>query len=871
MDAASVNKRKSRIARRINELTIDKPGIADDLEKFLRSEYHWNALNGAHPFLLPASSHDDLRERKEYFRDSQVDVLKEFGERISPSQTANQRWYEKSDVRIGIIADEFLYKSFESSAHLIQITPSNYEQMGDQIDLFLVTSTWRGVRGEWDGAAQKASSKRKLIEDTVIPFFQGRGVPTAFYSKEDPPNYQAFVSLAMRCDFIFTSAVEMLPKYMADCPRAKEFGVLPFSIDFLHHNPVGSRRDRISDVVFAGSWHNHKYQERRLAAETIFDGVIESDRNLRIIDRNSFLGNPRYEYPEQYLPYIEDAVPHEFLMNLHRQSDIVINLNSVVSSSTMYANRVVELQAMGSTVISNYNAGINDQFPNVFMPESKQDVIDFLKSMTEKDLYFNQMHGLRNVYRHHVNFDRVRYLLNMVGLPQSTVGRSIGIIAENERFAADFISTQDCEVPVKFFRSEDEAKASGVDLHGYISEEKRYGRNYLQDLINATKYVGSTTISKATDSDHPSEHHSYSKNAGARDLSLSWSAETPIVQAHDYYTIDNLEVHGVNSTPYNVVSNPNRFELSVIVPVYNNGQHLRFKCFESLRRSSIFEQMEIVLVDDGSTDVETRQVVRDLDAEYSNVVVHLNPLGGSGSASRPRNQGLEIASASWVTYLDPDNEATCDGFAQLLQKAKASDAHFAIGNMVRNSDRRKLVNNCRILRKHLMPASNENDVYSVPSNMLRKINFAPMSIQALVAKTSWLRGLGITQPEGAVGQDSYFFQQMLHYADRIVLHNSPIHIYYAAVSNSTVNTIGSKFYRKYLPLEKSRSQWLRETGLLDDYNSRRLEPFVKGWYLEKLSRVAEDEREDAIRTIREIVGMYGKTNWKDEELSKFFS
>ncbi|WP_460690797.1 glycosyltransferase, partial [Nesterenkonia suensis] len=42
--------------------------------------------------------------------------------------------------------------------------------------------------------------------------------------------------------------------------------------------------------------------------------------------------------------------------------------------------------------------------------------------------------------------------------------------------------------------------------------------------------------------------------------------------------------------------------LSVIVPVYNNGDHLRHKAFASLRRSSIFSQMHILLIDDGSTD-----------------------------------------------------------------------------------------------------------------------------------------------------------------------------------------------------------------------------------------------------------------------------
>lgn len=56
--------------------------------------------------------------------------------------------------------------------------------------------------------------------------------------------------------------------------------------------------------------------------------------------------------------------------------------------------------------------------------------------------------------------------------------------------------------------------------------------------------------------------------------------------------------------------------LTIVVPVYNNGRHLEGKCFRSLQRSSIFDRMEILLVDDGSTDETTLQVVQDLERRF---------------------------------------------------------------------------------------------------------------------------------------------------------------------------------------------------------------------------------------------------------------
>src|SRR5699024_6513290 len=114
------------------------------------------------------------------------------------------------------------------------------------------------------------------------------------------------------------------------------------------------------------------------------------------------------------------------------------------------------------------------------------------------------------------------------------------------------------------------------------------------------------------------------------------------------------------------------------------------------------------------------------------------------------------------------------------------------------------------------------------------MKFMPMSIQALVARTQWLRETGITQPEGAVGQDSYFFQQMLYYADRFAIRKVTAHTYYSQVENSVVNTVNASLFEKYLPLERARSEWLAELGLLEEYKQTRLEPFFVGWYLRKL-------------------------------------
>src|SRR5690606_29582907 len=72
------------------------------------------------------------------------------------------------------------------------------------------------------------------------------------------------------------------------------------------------------------------------------------------------------------------------------------------------------------------------------------------------------------------------------------------------------------------------------------------------------------------------------------------------------YSVDSLEI---NTNPNDIETERVDLKLSVIIPVYNNGDHLYGKCFLSLLRSSLFKHMDIILVDDGSTDKATINMV----------------------------------------------------------------------------------------------------------------------------------------------------------------------------------------------------------------------------------------------------------------------
>lgn len=111
--------------------------------------------------------------------------------------------------------------------------------------------------------------------------------------------------------------------------------------------------------------------------------------------------------------------------------------------------------------------------------------------------------------------------------------------------------------------------------------------------------------------------------------------------------------------------------ISVIVPVYNRKRYLR-RCVESLVGQT-YRGIEIVLVDDGSTDGSSF-LCDELSRQYPNIVVAHQVNQGSGAA---RNHGLRMASGEYIGFVDSDDWVASDMFALLYDMIKGNAATAA--------------------------------------------------------------------------------------------------------------------------------------------------------------------------------------------------
>lgn len=90
-------------------------------------------------------------------------------------------------------------------------------------------------------------------------------------------------------------------------------------------------------------------------------------------------------------------------------------------------------------------------------------------------------------------------------------------------------------------------------------------------------------------------------------------------------------------------------KISVIIPVYNSQSYLE-RCLESVS-SQTYSNIEVIIVDDGSTDASSH-IYKRFEKDNSNVIVINKSNGGLSSA---RNAGMIAATGEYIFFLDSDD------------------------------------------------------------------------------------------------------------------------------------------------------------------------------------------------------------------------
>ncbi|MDD3164315.1 MAG: glycosyltransferase [Oscillospiraceae bacterium] len=440
------------------------------------------------------------------------------------------RYYQAIPVRVGIVADSFLYENYAPSAALTALTPDNWEALLPELDCVLITSVWHGLAGEWTGAAESGTPARAALH-ALAQTAHAAGCPVLFYSKEDPPNYAHFVSFARDCDVVFTSAAECIARYQQACP-GKAVHPLAFAVNPMLHNPIDCRCAKQSDcVLFAGSWIP-KYPARMKSQHSLFHWVHQAGLLLRIADRNFSRNVFRYRFPLRYMHDNIGSFSYRELSVIYKLFPWVLNLNSVANSETMFAMRVYDALACGALVLSNESAGMERLFPAVQVIRTREDL---RRAAAESVLARERrrLDGIRSAFRQGTVFERMAFLLETAGVrAQCLPQRRVGVVVQGSGDGAaqyrEMFDRQTYADKCLIFLPGDEKKLPQCQMLALWGSGRRYGPCYLEDMINGFKYTSCDYITKHAARVAAGQQHCYTGSISDRYATVFWAASYSI-------------------------------------------------------------------------------------------------------------------------------------------------------------------------------------------------------------------------------------------------------------------------------------------------------------------------------------------------------
>lgn len=125
----------------------------------------------------------------------------------------------------------------------------------------------------------------------------------------------------------------------------------------------------------------------------------------------------------------------------------------------------------------------------------------------------------------------------------------------------------------------------------------------------------------------------------------------------------------------------NTDKISIIVPIYNKIKYLD-QCVDSIRNQS-HKNLEIILLDDGSTDGSLELCAKYAETDSRVIVMHHDNVG----AGATKNRGMAKASGNYIMFVDGDDWLEKDCCKNLLAAIRRYDVDVAICDFMINGKR----------------------------------------------------------------------------------------------------------------------------------------------------------------------------------------
>lgn len=209
-------------------------------------------------------------------------------------------------------------------------------------------------------------------------------------------------------------------------------------------------------------------------------------------------------------------------------------------------------------------------------------------------------------------------------------------------------------------------------------------------------------------------------------------------------------------------------KISVIIPVYN-GEYSVERCIRSIL-SSKYSNLEIILVDDGSTDRSGSLCDGFANADPRIIVFHLK----NGGVSKARNFGISQAKGKYLTFIDCDDYVEDSYFMDLYNNIRLHKSDLAVGSIanIYGTDITYVFADEAVVR---LDSPDEQDRVHFLELNSKFLLYGPVN-KLYIA--DYIKESGITFPEDtSYGEDLLFNMQYLKSCNSLSYLRAPVYFY----------------------------------------------------------------------------------------------
>ena len=223
----------------------------------------------------------------------------------------------------------------------------------------------------------------------------------------------------------------------------------------------------------------------------------------------------------------------------------------------------------------------------------------------------------------------------------------------------------------------------------------------------------------------------------------------------------------------------NQPKISVIVPVYNLEKYLEQTV--TMLTGQTYRNLEIILVDDGSTDASAAICDRLAARDPRIVVFHMENQGVSAA----RNMGIKAANGEYIGFCDGDDQLENDMYEYLYRLISDTDADIAVCGVLicyEDGSRQSRCKGC-------------DAVYASPQEAITSLLKEKISISlySKLFRADVVRGLYLPE-EIRVREDEYYSYAAFRRAKRVVSGAQPKYRYIRRKDSASMAPFSEKYY-----------------------------------------------------------------------------